>query len=165
MGRTLRVLLLVACGVAGAWVGYWLGHLAGWSRNAEWPGQVGGGSGAIVLSIATSVLFVAAAGIVVFLLPERSVRRVLAAGSPAQATVLRVADTGGRSRGHGDARRQVSCELEVCPSGAEPFRAKATQFVSGELESALQPGATVAVRYDPAHRARVAIEGQVAGVA
>lgn len=53
-----HVIYLVICGVVGAWAGYWLGHLAGWSENAKWPGQIGGGTGAILLSIAMAVLFV-----------------------------------------------------------------------------------------------------------
>ena len=58
MRRVLRILFLVVCGCVGAWVGYWIGHLAGWSQKAEWPGKIGGGSGAILLSIGMSVLFV-----------------------------------------------------------------------------------------------------------
>ena len=53
-----HVIYLVVCGVVGGWVGYWIGHLAGWSENAEWPGRIGGGTGAILLSIAMAVLFV-----------------------------------------------------------------------------------------------------------
>jgi hypothetical protein len=63
--------LLVACGVLGAWVGYWVGHLAGWSERADWPWTVGGGTGAILLSIGTSVLFVILAGMLLFLGSER----------------------------------------------------------------------------------------------
>jgi uncharacterized membrane protein YeaQ/YmgE (transglycosylase-associated protein family) len=74
MRRTLGVVFLVFCGVVGAWVGYWLGHLAGWSENAHWPGTIGGGTGAILLSIALSVLFVAVAGLLVFVLPRRNLR-------------------------------------------------------------------------------------------
>jgi hypothetical protein len=56
--RTLRVVFLVFCGVVGAWVGYWTGHIAGWSQNAVWPWTIGGGTGAILLSIGMSVVFV-----------------------------------------------------------------------------------------------------------
>ena len=68
------------------WAGYWIGYLAAWSQDADWPGQIGGGSGAIVPSIGASVLFVFLAGVLVFLLPERGVRRMLESGAPAQAT-------------------------------------------------------------------------------
>lgn len=47
----LRVLMMVAVGIVGGWGGYWLGHLAGWSSEADWPVQIGGGMGAILLSI------------------------------------------------------------------------------------------------------------------
>jgi hypothetical protein len=71
MRKALGVLFLVVCGVVGAWVGYWVGHLAGWSEDAHWPGTVGGGTGAILMSIGLSVLFMIIAGVLVFILPQR----------------------------------------------------------------------------------------------
>ena len=159
MRRTLNIIFIVFCGVVGAWVGYWIGHLAGWSENADWPGTIGGGSGAVLLSIGVSVLFVALAGLVVFLVPEWRVRRVLRRGAEAEATVVRVHKTGGRSRGFGAVKHQVVCELEVCPEGGTPYRARTTQFLAETVQTALRPGARVTVRVDPARPTRVAIEG------
>ncbi len=51
----LGVVTAVIVGIICGWGGYWLGHLAGWSADAEWPTQIGGGTGAIVLSIALAV--------------------------------------------------------------------------------------------------------------
>jgi len=51
----LRVVTAVIVGIICGWGGYWLGHLAGWSADAAWPTQIGGGTGAIVLSIALAV--------------------------------------------------------------------------------------------------------------
>jgi hypothetical protein len=51
----MRVVAAVVVGIICGWGGYWLGHLAGWSTDAEWPTQIGGGTGAIVLSIALAV--------------------------------------------------------------------------------------------------------------
>ena len=56
MKSWVRVLLMVLGGVVGAYLGYWIGYWAGWSTDAEWPFQVGGGTGAILLSIGMSVL-------------------------------------------------------------------------------------------------------------
>lgn len=56
MRQPFRVSLIVLGGIIGGWVGYWLGHLAGWSTDAQWPLHVGGGTGAILLSMAMSVL-------------------------------------------------------------------------------------------------------------
>jgi len=64
----LRVVAAVVVGIICGWGGYWLGHLAGWSANADWPVQIGGGAGAIVLSIA---LAVAGALITIALLSRR----------------------------------------------------------------------------------------------
>ena len=64
----LRVVAAVIVGIICGWGGYWLGHLAGWSADADWPVQIGGGEGAIVLSIA---LAVAGALITIALLSRR----------------------------------------------------------------------------------------------
>jgi hypothetical protein len=55
MSKALRVVLIVICGVLGGWGGYWIGHAAGLSTNAEWPIRIGGGTGAILFSIGLSV--------------------------------------------------------------------------------------------------------------
>jgi hypothetical protein len=47
---------MVVGGFIGAYAGYWIGHVLGWSSDADWPFKVGGGTGAIVASIAMSVL-------------------------------------------------------------------------------------------------------------
>jgi hypothetical protein len=59
---------MVVGGFVGANVGYWIGHLAGWSKNAEWPFQIGGGDGAIGLSIGMSILGVFLSGLALALL-------------------------------------------------------------------------------------------------
>jgi len=40
MTGRLRVLAAVVAGVICGWGGYWLGHLAGWSADADWPVQM-----------------------------------------------------------------------------------------------------------------------------
>jgi hypothetical protein len=62
MRKTFRVLWMVVGGVVGGYVGYWVGHLAGWSTDAEWPSRIGGGTGAIALSIGLAVLGALIAG-------------------------------------------------------------------------------------------------------
>lgn len=55
MKQSVRVLWMVLGGIVGGWAGYWIGHLAGWSTDAEWPWHIGGGTGAILLSMAMSL--------------------------------------------------------------------------------------------------------------
>jgi hypothetical protein len=55
MHRAFRVLFMVLAGIIGGWGGYWIGHLAGWSVDAEWPWEIGGGTGAVLLSIGMAV--------------------------------------------------------------------------------------------------------------
>jgi Zn-dependent protease with chaperone function len=52
----LRVVTAVIVGIIWGWGGYWLGHLAGWSTDADWPTTIGGGTGAILLSIGLAVV-------------------------------------------------------------------------------------------------------------
>ncbi len=63
MSKTYRVLWMVLGGVVGGYVGYWIGHLAGWSTDADWPFEIGGGTGAILMSMALAVLGVLIAGL------------------------------------------------------------------------------------------------------
>lgn len=56
MRQSWRVTWMVIGGIVGGWVGYWIGHLLGWSVNAEWPLRIGGGSGAILMSMGMAVL-------------------------------------------------------------------------------------------------------------
>jgi len=62
MSKTSRVLWMVLGGIVGGYFGYWIGHLAGWSTDADWPFQIGGGQGAIAMSIGLAVLGVLIVG-------------------------------------------------------------------------------------------------------
>ena len=158
MVKAVNIVIVVLCGIVGGWLGYWIGHAAGWSVNAEWPGQIGGGTGAILMSIGMSVLCVALGAVVVFLVPQRGVRRVLRSGVPAKATVIGLAETGAAHWAPRGTRRQVTCELEVCPDDRAPYRARVVQFVTEAFEDELRPGATVSVRIDPDAPRRVALD-------
>jgi hypothetical protein len=158
MIKVLNITTVVLCGIVGGWLGYWAGHALGWSENANWPETIGGGTGAILMSMGMAVLFVALAALVVFFVPQRGVRRVLKSGVTGQARVLRAVETGAVSWAREGGTHQVRCDLEVCPSDAPSYRVRTTQFVSEVVESILQPGAEVTIRYDPEHPSRVAIE-------
>lgn len=165
MIRALNITIIVLCGIVGAWAGYWIGHAAGWSVNAEWPATVGGGTGAILMSIGMSVLFVALSALAITFIPQRGVRRVLERGMPAQATVIRAAETGAVRWAREGSHRQVVCDLEVRPPDRPPYRARTTQFVSEIVEGALRPGAEVVIRYDPEQPSHVAIDQPLARAA
>ena len=70
MVKAVSIVIMVLCGIGGGWIGYWIGHAAGWSVNAEWPGQIGGGTGAILMSMGMSMLFVALAAVAVRVDPD-----------------------------------------------------------------------------------------------
>ena len=71
MRQSLRVLCMVLGGILGGWAGYWLGHVAGWSVDAEWPWHIGGGTGAILLSMGLALLGVLLARLAVGPRPEQ----------------------------------------------------------------------------------------------
>ena len=155
MRGVVIVLVAVLAGIVGAWVGYWIGHALGWTTDAVWPGQIGGGDRAILLSIGLSVLSVAAAGGVLVALPRRRERRLLTTGRPGHATIVKAWRTGIRA----NRLRQLGFELEVHPDGAADYQAHATGMIDGAELDTYAPGVEVNVRYDPAHPTRVAVEG------
>ena len=71
MGKVGSVLLMVLGGIVGGYAGYWIGHLAGWSTDADWPFKIGGGTGAIVMSIGLAVAGVLFTQMLVWLAARR----------------------------------------------------------------------------------------------
>ena len=181
---TIIVVCGIIGGWLGYWIGqptigvrYWIGQpavstsdFAWWSRNVDLPAGLQHRLGGLadpqlfplwrfLLSIGMAMLFVCVAALVVTWLPGWRARKVLQKGTPAEATVVRVDKTGEQRqvRGRAGVERQLACELDVCPEGGSPYRARTTQFFTDSVRLALQPGAGVVVRYDPAKPKRVAI--------
>ena len=156
------ILILVAIGFVGAWVGYWIGHAVGWSTNADFPLSIGGGERAIGLSILVSFLSVVAGGLWFIARPMMNIRRLLASGRAAHATVRRAWRTGvSTSRlSFGDGvRHQVAFELEMHPDGGGDYETPALGMLTDDEEAEIKPGTEVSVRYDPGHPRSVAVVG------
>jgi hypothetical protein len=154
------VVLAIAAGVVGAWLGYWIGHALGWTTNAEWPLQIGGGDRAILLSILASFTSVMVVLGRLVAWPLRRERRLLATGRQAHATVRKAWRTGLTARdAAGRTRRQLGFELEMHPDGGAAYTVHATDMLDGATVDAFAPGVEVSVRYDPAHPKSVAVEG------
>jgi hypothetical protein len=161
MRRAASLVFIILCGIAGLWGGYWLGHLAGWSENANWPGQIGGGAGAILLGVVLAVVGVAVAAAVLIVPTYRTTRRLLRNGTFARATVLerrRAALTIRSTRMTWD---KVCCQLNVQPAQGASFHSLACQFMTAAEQAALLPDTLVDVRYNPKRPRRVAIVGPV----
>jgi len=175
----------------GYWIGqptisvrYWISQptistaspgFAWWSKNVRWPAGLQSRLDYLadeqlfplwrfLLSIGMAVLFVCVAVLVVTWLPARRVRGVLQNGVPAEAAVVRVEKTDEQRQvgGRGGIERQLVVELDVRGEGGTPYRARTAQFFTKSVQLALQPGAGVVVRYDPAKPARVVIVEPVA---
>ena len=157
------VVLLVIVGIVGAWVGYWIGHALGWTSNAEFPLRIGGGDWAIGLSgLASFGSVIAGAGWLVAR-PLLRIRRLLATGTPAHATVRRMWRTGLYVARLGDrARHQLSFDVDVHPDGGRDYAATALGLMTEPEEAALMPGAEVTVRVDTAHPTSVVVVGPIA---
>ncbi len=156
------IVLLVLVGIVGAWAGYWIGHFAGWSKDAEWPLRIGGGDGAILLSIGLSFLSVMAGLGWLLVRPALQNRRLLVTGTRARATIVKVWRTGVSTGGLAGSRRQLGVELQVHPADRASYTTRTTCLADPAAEGRLAPGADVNVCYDPSRPRSVAIEGPVA---
>ncbi len=74
-------------------------------------------------------------------------------GLPAQATIVRIWDTGMTVNDD----PVVGFLLDVRPASGAPWQAETKQLVSRLAVPAVQPGAVVAARYDPADHTRVSL--------
>ena len=100
------------------------------------------------LMVASTVLLVGAS-----VASSRANRALLANGQPAQATVLNIRDTGTTINNN----PVVRLVLEVQPPGGAPFQAETERLIPRLQVPQVQPGAVVAVRYDP-HTKDVALD-------
>jgi hypothetical protein len=158
MSKTYRVLWMVLGGVVGGYLGYWLGHLAGWSTDADWPFKIGGGNGAIALSIGAAVLGVLVAGGLLALPPILTTRRLAEGGARADATIVDRWSLGPGVSGLRSGRRQYGILVEVRLPGGSLHLSHATQWLGSHEFAAMMPGRQVTVRYDPLHPDRVLVE-------
>jgi hypothetical protein len=93
------------------------------------------------------------AGILAHYTGEDTASEVRAIGLPAQATILRIWETGVRVNDN----PVVGFLLEVRAEGREPWQAETRALVSILDIPQIQPGAVLEVLYDPDHPERVAI--------
>ena len=80
-------------------------------------------------------------------------RELLQTGVPAQATILKIWDTGVTLNDN----PQVGMLLEVQPQGRDPFRVEMKSIISRIAIAQIQPGRVVPVRFDPENPSKVAL--------
>lgn len=86
--------------------------------------------------------------------PVGTQRKLQRIGLPAEATILEIRETGWTVN---NIYPVVKLKLEVRPPGGQPYQAE-VQTIIGRLDiPACQPGAVVAVRYDPQDPSKVAM--------
>lgn len=86
-------------------------------------------------------------------LRARQTRAIRVHGVPAEARVLDVADTGTLI----NYKPLMAVTLEVVPADGAPYRAVLKKVLTMADAGAFQRGAIIDVKYDPAHRDRVAV--------
>jgi hypothetical protein len=144
---------MVLGGLVGGYFGYWIGHLAGWSTDAEWPFRIGGGNGAIALSIGLAVLGVLAVAGLLELLAARSVRKLRANGVAATGLIIDRWTLGMLRAG----RREYGFLVETRMPDGTLALGHATEWLTADEAAALMPHREVMVRYDPTHPRRVVV--------
>ena len=77
-----------------------------------------------------------------------------ASGEPAQATIIRIWDTGSSINDN----PVVGFLLEVRPQNQSPYQAETKSLIPRISVSQFQPGAIVPVKIDPQNKARVALD-------
>jgi hypothetical protein len=83
------------------------------------------------------------------------IRTLRAIGTPAEAEILRIWDTGIKVNDD----PVIGMEVEVRPAEGDPFRATIARTWISELDvPRFQPGEVIPVRYDPLHPERVALD-------
>jgi hypothetical protein len=80
-------------------------------------------------------------------------KRILATGTQAQATIVRIWETGTRINN----QPLVGFELQVQPYGAPPYTAQTQMVISALQIPSIQPGTVVHCKYDTADPSKVAL--------
>jgi hypothetical protein len=80
-------------------------------------------------------------------------QKLLQQGVPAQATILKIWDTGVTLNDN----PQVGMLLEIQAPNREPFRVEMKSIISRLALAQVQPGRVVPVRYDPENPSKVAL--------
>jgi hypothetical protein len=114
----------------------------------------------VIISVVGSLLIMLLVfGRVLLPLLKSSARnsQLIKQGLPAQATILRIWDTGVTVNDN----PRVGFLLEVRPMERPAFQAEASMLVSRIAVAQYQPGALVEIRYDPSDSTKVAIVGTV----
>lgn len=122
-------------------------------RPGLWPRGARAAGGMFALA-AVAALALGCTGLVDRWSGREEACAILAAGVPAEATVLELRDSGTTINDD----PVVIFLLRVEPAGGEPFTAETRALVSRLDVPQVQPGRVLPVRYDPADPARVALD-------
>ncbi len=85
---------------------------------------------------------------------RREACQILAIGTPATGTIVRLIDTGTTI----NQNPVVEFVVEVVPADGEPFEARTKGLISRLEIPSVQPSRVVPVKYDPQDRTRIALD-------
>jgi hypothetical protein len=107
-----------------------------------------------VAGVALAIVGLAGCGIKDRFTGEAEAKKIRAVGMPAEATVVRIWDTGVTVNND----PVVGFLLDVTPEGRPSFQAESKALVSRLAVPRVQPGARLKVTYDPNNTTRVAVD-------
>lgn len=144
-------------GVVGAGLGATAGVIAAYVAALSGPGGLRDKAGGLIL-VSVFVLIVLLVFFFVYwkvFAPVGRQQKLQRDGLSAEATILEIRETGWTVN---NIYPVVRLKLQVRPPGGQPYEAE-VQTLIGRLDvPQVQPGAVVAVRYDPRDASRVALD-------
>ena len=161
MARPVRVMIAVVAGVVGAYIGFWMANLAGWSGDARWPLDPRGGAGTLLVVIAVAAIAGLVTGVVLGLIPTVTYRKVATEGIQTTAAIVEVWRTGAITHDMGEVLSEYGLVLEVRPPAGSPYRTRTKTMVTTGAEGSYLPGTKVMVRYHPTTPRKVFVVGPI----
>jgi hypothetical protein len=161
VARPARVIVAVFAGVVGAYIGFWIANLAGWSGNARWPLDPRGGAGTLLPVIALAAAAALATGAALGLIPTVTYRKVATEGIQTTAAIVDVWRTGAITHDMGEVLSEYGLVLEVRPPAGTPYRTRTKTMVTTGAAGSYLPGSKVMVRYHPTTPRKVFVVGPI----
>jgi len=154
-------MIAVVAGVVGAYIGFWMANLAGWSGDARWPLDPRGGAGTLLVVIAVAAIAGLVTGVVLGLIPTVTYRKVATEGIQTTAAIVEVWRTGAITHDMGEVLSEYGLVLEVRPPAGSPYRTRTKTMVTTGAEGSYLPGTKVMVRYHPTTPRKVFVVGPI----
>lgn len=161
LAKGARIAIVLVAGAAGAYVGFWIAHLAGWSGNARWPLDPQGGAGTTLMVISGAALAVLTTGFGLAVIPIFTYRKVAKEGRQTHAIILEAWRTGVTTHDLGEVLSEYGLRLEIRPASGTRYQTRTKTMVATQDEAAYRPGSHLEIRYHPTTPRKVFVVGPI----